>query len=336
MYSQIVKIFHSKGFLLKISLVLCLVVLVLFANTRQSVAKSDISSTIFARCEPGQCYPIGPGKSELSLYRPGGSDLNIPYVISPRYTKITQTMPELRWHDTGLESYKVQICDLNGLDRLTGLNCKDEEKPIVLKRSRNFYSIKKFHTEIAVANYPDISKPLLENEPYLLIVKGEDNNLVSSANEPGIDINQYYRGLDRGIGKPGIRFLVASLENSKEQPSTATKVLSQKLVRESYYGYAINLLEQLENLYKGVELYEVLGDLYAESGLNCMAKGAYSEAFKMGNAQDRIRIKESQLAVDKMMGIAKDSKDLSCTTDNKIPGKLPKKQVYSNGFSASS
>ncbi len=221
---------------------------------------------------PGGPAPSGligcPRPAEPALIRRGvkiastrGGDPNVPYLISPRSTKLLTARPTLRWNaPAGANSYTVQV------------------------RGGDLQWMAENVTETSLV-YPG-DPPLEPGVSYLLIV--EDDTERSSQDEGakglGFSILSVTEVADIEARHDQIAGL--GLSNTAEQYATAQYYASQGLIAE-----AIEILEEL--IQAGSDeaaIHQTLADLYAQIGLLLLAQERYNEAITLADIQDNLEI----------------------------------------------
>jgi Tetratricopeptide repeat len=186
----------------------------------------------------------------------GPIDLEVPYIISPRRTKVLNSTFKLSWNPvTDASFYKVSF-KANG--------------DIV------------WQTETGDTEYENVSV-LEPNTPYLLIV--ETNNGRSSHEE--IDNGAVGLGFEllEEAKIAEIQKAIAKLKELGLSPEAETLALAHL-----YIGAELRLaaIEQLTSLIekgdRNPAIHRTLGDVYAAIGLNALAEKVYLEAFKLANS----------------------------------------------------
>ncbi|OLT61286.1 tetratricopeptide repeat protein [Moorena bouillonii] len=224
-------------------------------NTR-SVPAGEITG-INAICLPPRI------KSLRKIVRPRPVRPYIPYIISPRATRLLTDKPTLRWHDaTDAKSFTVKV-------RGRGLDWTQE-----------FSRDQVCQKGICQVVYPG-DKPLKPGVSYKLVVKA-DTNRTSEQDKTG-----------------GLGFNLIDSDQAKKIKVIAGRIKEQNLPKEfkplalaDLYGdydltaEAIEILEGLENDQKIVPIYRLLGDLYLRIGLVLEAEGPYSKAVELATATD--------------------------------------------------
>ncbi len=202
----------------------------------------------------------------VSVSNPRGSDLSIPYIISPRSTDLLTRTPILRWNaPRNADSYIVRI--MQGAEVIW-------EKGDVTQ------------TELVYPGMPQL-KPDVH---YNLVVETEvRGKKVSSTEEQKL-------GLDfRLLEETEIEQIQANantIDNHPLDDEAKAFVRAQFYARQGLTAEAIEILEGLvENGSQRVAVQQSLGDLYAQIGLNLQAEQAYLDALKLKEAKDNLENK---------------------------------------------
>lgn len=182
--------------------------------------------------------------------RTRSSNEAIPYIITPRNTNLLTNRPLIRWHSVaGTTRYIVRI-------EGSGLNWQTETK----------------NTQIAYPGEP----PLQPGKRYLVVVTTDKG--ASSEKEQG-----------------SLRFSLLATEKADLVRSEIAKIKQQKLGKEAEelalaYLYqsndliaeAIELLEELgKQKSQTIGVYQLLGNLYLQTGLNSETKNNYLRALEL-------------------------------------------------------
>lgn len=201
--------------------------------------------------------PLEPGlmRASVKIGSTRGVDPWVPYVISPRATKLLTVKPTLRWNDTGADSYTVQV-------RGGDLNWRQEDVT---------------QTELA---YP--GEPALEPGTFYLLVV-EDSNGKSSQDEglKGLGFSVLEEVEAERIRADADR--IAGLGLSSEAKAFA---IAQLYAGHGLMAEAIEILEELmEEGNQQAAVHQVLADLYASIGLDFLAEPRYLEAIQLAEAE---------------------------------------------------
>ena len=205
-------------------------------------------------CPPVPAPPLVRGISLIGSTR-GGSDPFIPYIISPRMTRILSDRPTLQWNAVrGVSSYTVQV---RGED-LQWETEVDEDRIV----------------------YPG-EPPLELGGTYLLIVTADNGS--SSGDEGAVGLG--FTLLTEEEAAP----VHAAVEQLKAfgLPSEAEAfALAQLYAGQGLIAEAIETLEALATTgNQETAVYRVLGDLYQRIGLNPMGEKYYLKAIELASAE---------------------------------------------------
>ncbi|MDJ0595466.1 MAG: tetratricopeptide repeat protein [Pleurocapsa sp. MO_226.B13] len=266
--------------------------------------KPALEATVRVLCDDSNVEELMPGVSsglnsicpipDHGRFRPvkisplgGGSERQIPYILSPRMTYLLNDKPTFSWN--GVE----------GVNRYTVSLFLDGE---ILE-----WSDKVSSTEM---DYPKNKPPLEVGVPYLLTV--ETDNGISSCKDSGANLgfqflNQNHvddvKDKEEAIEKEDLKY--------EDEELALTALYSNKYLITD----AINKLKDLGErpVERPVEqttlLYRWLGDLYTGAGLNLKAEEFYSKAIELFTApQDRYELAKAKagLAGVKLMLRKKD------------------------------
>jgi hypothetical protein len=247
-------------------------------STKASILGVDAGSVSLDNICPGVSDPkVGP---DLERFRYGGTDRNIPYVISPRYSMLRDPRPTLRWNAVPkTQRYSVELFN----DRSSKVICKISNTTGVI--NRNIVSVP-FDGCNDENSYPYILKP--GNFYRLRIIAHTPSGDISSEKDY-IDCNEY-RSEARNVS--GIEFRI--LNNQKENElaklleknnvdsvDPEEKLFVTTSLYDSYSLYSEAILE-LENSIEAnpsiPDNFIKLGDYYASSGLIDLALLSYERA----------------------------------------------------------
>jgi hypothetical protein len=201
-------------------------------------------------------------------HRPGGANVSIPYTISPRYTYLLNGKPTLSWN--AVPNAKTYLVKLEGGDL-------------------------RWQTEVAGTEVVySGEKPLVAGVQYKFTVEADTG--VSS--------------LDGGSANLGFALLreedvklvteeVAKIAQLNLTPEGKAIALAKVYSTFQLHADAIQTLEALAKQgSKSASLYQMLGDIYAGTGLNLLAEQSYSEAVKLASApQDWSVLSQAQLGL---------------------------------------
>ena len=183
------------------------------------------------------------------------SDPFIPYIISPRMTRLLTDQPRLRWNEVvGASNYIVKLQGVKWEAELNG-------------------------TEIVYPGNP----PLERGESYLLTIEA-DNETKSTDEEPtrlgfvllsteDAEIVQSHTTTINGLNLP---------DKSK------ALALAHLYAGQNLFAEAIDLLENMSHSEQTAATYRLLGDLYLEIGLPLQAESHYTEAITLSEAANDI------------------------------------------------
>jgi hypothetical protein len=182
------------------------------------------------------------------------SDPLIPYIISPRKTKLLNTMPVLRWNPSpDAANYTVSV------------------------RGQTF----EWSATTDVAEFVYGGDPaLIPGQTYILIVEADNGKSSQDEGTPGLGFtllddataSQVQRAIDK----------IKSLKLSAEAEALA---LSQFMVGQGLFSEAIELLEGVSaGGRQASSVYRRLGDLYRASGLNLIADERYARAVELADS----------------------------------------------------
>ncbi len=190
--------------------------------------------------------------------RPGPIDLTIPYIISPRHTKILKSNFTLSWNRVrSSRFYEVSI---------------KNEGDLVWQRDT---------TSTNILYEKDWS--LQPNTPYLLVVEASNGRSSYEEIEKGA-VNLGFEILDDSKIEE-IEQAIYKLEDLCLPPEGETLALAHLYIGAELRLEAIEKLKYLidqGNLNPAV--HRTLGDVYAAIGLNTFAQKVYLEAFKLANS----------------------------------------------------
>jgi hypothetical protein len=206
---------------------------------------------------------------------PGGWDSSIPFIVSPRYTKILDVNPELKWNDIGNgASYKVELYQIDSLGRRISIWNNPQEHISNVKAG-----------EVVIMPYPQNEKPL-EVGDYELAVTSNDGK--DSAMEK--ESERY--GPRFGISRR--RFTLIDQSKASEIKDDAKALREYKhpvnqiaeLDVANFYergGFYVDAIQELEIALKvkgdnQSAIYQELGHLYQQLGLVILAVKSYARA----------------------------------------------------------
>ncbi|NEO43600.1 MAG: tetratricopeptide repeat protein [Moorea sp. SIO4A3] len=228
-------------------------------NSRVWVVPAGKVSLVSDGCGPGQ-----PSVRRRNRRRPSRApNETIPYIISPRNTALLTNRPILRWNAVpGATRYTVLVQD-------AGLTLEWETKTS--------------NTEIQYSG-----DPLQPDSYYLVTVK--TNTGKSSEEEQGAEVN--FTVLDAQKAE-SVESEVAKLKQQLKQQQLTQEAeqlgLAYLYQRYDLKAKAIGLLEGLvKKETQTVAVYQLLGDLYQQVGLNQQAKRRYSQALELAKGTENL------------------------------------------------
>ncbi|MEQ9369418.1 MAG: tetratricopeptide repeat protein [Coleofasciculus chthonoplastes F3-SA18-01] len=187
-------------------------------------------------------------------YRLGGSNPEIPYILSPRMTYLLNERPTFHWNEVpGATGYTVKVLGPAGF-------VKWEKEKIT-------------STEL---KYPNDAPSLTQGVQYLLTVITEYGR--SSREDDGSGGSLGFEILPENKRKEVLNKVVA-INNSNWTDENKALALAEVYSAEDLITDAIKELRQIEGA-KTPFVYSRLGKLYAESGLNLLAEDYYSKAIE--------------------------------------------------------
>jgi len=193
------------------------------------------------------------GESVIGNTR-GATNPLIPYIISPRATKLLSPTPTLRWNPVpGVKSYSVRISGLDWQDMVNG-------------------------TEVIYPGDP----PLLPGTTYLLIVESDNGKSSQSEGVPGLGFSLPLEEETRRI-----RADITTIAGLKLSDDAEAFALAQLYAGRGMYSEAINMLEELADAdSQAANVYRALGDHYQQIGLPLLAEQSYLETVKIVESAD--------------------------------------------------
>jgi len=257
--------------------------------------------------------PEDPGLGDPNEIRLGGNNPLIPYIVSPRYTRLLGNRPTLRWNAIeGATRYTVtlyreylgeiepvwcrSVTSNDSVESVEELPYPRDEEP--LKKEKNCRSVEGNETVEGVEElpYPRDEKPLEEEKDYRLVVEADNSR---SSQEEEIDLDKYdveSRGVSelrfRLFGETQAQLIrEISLEiTQEEQPKDDDLIfLASHYADNNLYAEAIKRLNDLiKSGYQKPDVYRILGDLYAQIGLNLLAKESYLKAIEQARSMQEV------------------------------------------------
>ncbi|NER78981.1 MAG: tetratricopeptide repeat protein [Leptolyngbya sp. SIO1D8] len=243
--------------------------------------KPDLNSTVVITCPDGERSdnPPTPGLENSvnescpgtprSDVRPdfgvsevwGGSDLSIPFVLTPRTDFVLSATPTLRWNPvSGATTYTVALTTPQG-------------------------TVWQVTTDQATLPYP-------ENEPELMA----DSTLY----ELLVTVDAGTASTDEGLDLKFIRIFGSDVSAAEAEIAQVQamdlpddiKILV--LVEEVYPKYSLtgeaisDLLTLIEDCTETAHIYRLLGDLYVKSGLQIPAEESYQKALEFAAMEENL------------------------------------------------
>jgi hypothetical protein len=188
----------------------------------------------------------------------GANDPTIPYIISPRSTKILTDRPTLRWNDSGAASYTVKV---RGGD-LTW------EQPDVTQME---------------FTYPG-EPPLQPGVTYLLVIEDSSGSSSQEEGRPGLGFTSLNE--TEAVTVRANQARIVDLGLTAEAKDFA---LAQFYVGEGLIAEAIEMLKMLVEVgNQQAVVHQALADLYAKIGLLLLAEPRYTEAVVLAEQQGNI------------------------------------------------
>jgi hypothetical protein len=211
------------------------------------IVPADIPSGVNNGCFRNNRASLNRSSGNIGETRSSNNPL-IPYLISPRETKILTDKPLLRWHPIpGAKKYKVEIRG-DGLD---------------------------WQTETTSTEFVYPGEPvLIPGRQYLLIVEADNGRSSKEEEEVGLGFAKL-SGADRDNLEKGMRKILAA--NLPEQESEYAII--QLYIK---YGLVSEAIQRLEELMlqepSNPRVYSALGQLYLDIGLPYLAEPHYKNA----------------------------------------------------------
>jgi hypothetical protein len=223
------------------------------------------------------------------VFRRGGSNSSIPYTVSPRYSIIRSQTPSFRWNSVHRakkytfslvhDRSQKPICIIDDIENVPKRGIISVDFSLCQQRSQlkqlelgQFY---RFRVQALLADG---------------IISSNDQEVdPNDSNDQEVDPNDY-RVETRGVEQLEFKLITPQDEEElrdtiklirREIQGKEEQVFSIASVYTTYglYSEAILLLEELvEEGSKTPDVYELLGDYYASSGLLSLAESSYSQA----------------------------------------------------------
>jgi len=233
---------------------------VLCDDVRTWVVPSGMPSGLTNGCPPPAEPVLARGESQLGSTR-GGTDPAIPYIISPRKTRLLDDRPLLSWNEIpGASSYAVQVKDTN-----TG--------QII------------WETMVAGSDLPYPGEPPLESGvTYLLIVEADNGRSSQDEGVPGLGFSL----LDEGDAQR-VRAAAAQVGGLQLHDEAQALALAQIYTAHGVIAEAMGILEPLAQAgSRAGAVYRTLGDLYQHVGLSLDAEARYLTAVELAEAAEDV------------------------------------------------
>ncbi|GEM_PF-536621 len=237
------------------------------------------------------CGKSNPYLGDPTEIRRGGNEPLIPYIVSPRYTWLLTKKPTLKWNAVeGATRYTITLYR-EGLREDIKVWQKSVESQEPVEGVEEF-------------SYPSGEKQLEAGADYRLVVEANNGR---SSEEENIDPDDYdvesrdVSGLKfRLLGEADVQSIQKDFEEimQKEGLSEEDKKieLAFHYTANNLYAEAIEILNSLvNNSSRKSYVYRNLGDFYAQSGLNLLAKKSYLKAIE--KAQETQDVLEQALAL---------------------------------------
>ena len=229
------------------------------------------------------CYP---GKRKINI-RPGSrrccsrnsNDPNIPYIISPRNTKIFHHQAiSLRWNPVdGVKSYDVSLLG-DGVD----WNTKVSESKVVYSGKESFQPGSRYWVIVTADN--GASSRSERRTGFSILDEAENKKIQAEISQlEQIDSDSK---LSKGLGDDFLAFTKAEIYHSHGLHSAAIDVLEAAVKQDS----------------KTRAVYQLLGEVYQEVGLNWLAKQRYLIALGLTQITNKLEAKQDQALIQYRLG----------------------------------
>jgi hypothetical protein len=200
--------------------------------------------------------------SATTYTRGNAKNANIPYLISPRNTAIMTSIPTLRWHPiaAGATSYSLQI--LSGGDII-------------------------WETQVSQPMVVYAGAPLKPGIVYDVVISTGGGISTKNSDEPKFLV----------LDNDKISQIKADLKNIQSQsfnPDAKSLALAHLYRSNDLNGMAIDELERLvKDGSKITAVYQLLGDIYRQIGLNSLAKVRYETGLTLARKEGNLEAQES-------------------------------------------
>ncbi len=214
----------------------------------------------------------------------GGTNPEIPFIISPLDTQILTDKPTLRWNRaTGANSFTVTLH--NG----------ELEWTLEVKREQVCQG------NVCELIYPEDKPGLQPGVSYTLVVKADTNRQSTEDISPG------FTTLSKDEAEE-VRAIAKQIE-AENLPAIEKRIkVAEYYADHNLIAEAIEILEGIAKTENSVSIYRRLGVLYSSIGLTRKAEVAYEEAIKLPQATENTQ----ELAAVKM-GLGEVKFDLNDT-----------------------
>lgn len=238
--------------------------------------------------------------------RLGGLDKRVPYIISPRYSQLLSDRPIIRWNLVGSnqpykvdasQSYTVELFQQGDQEGNPICSIKDQ-RATQMDISRGFKELQ--FSELCSQN----SSLSFEKRNYVVVTASNGKSSEEEVSNPGYKLDQDYKPELRGVS--GLEFTVATSEKAQFVKQKGRSMLEFEralyYAAQHFYSEAIQILVSLPS--KTATTQRILGDFYAESGLNQMAENAYVEAIRLAenNPQNKEELKLEKALAEHHLG----------------------------------
>lgn len=245
--------------------------------------ENQLNSCLLAKKKSQDCSPDLVKCPDRGDGRINWNSAPIPYIISPRRTKLLDRKPILRWNPVaGATSYKLSLRE-NGAK----LN----------------WEMTVSGTEVAYPGEP----PLKPGASYKLIV--ETNTGISSESAVGEGDIEFSLLDDKEVAK--VKEEVGAIDNQVTNESAQKLAISNVYLNASAIAEAREILEIL--LKMGGEtppIYRALGNLYLEKlGLVPQAKDYYSKAIKAAQPDDIEELTEARYGLGQVHAAMRNNRE---------------------------
>jgi len=187
-----------------------------------------------------------------------GVDPLVPYIISPRASKLLDNAPTLRWNDTGGGPYTVQV-------RGGDLSWGQEEVA---------------QTELAYPGEPALEPGVF----YLLVVQDGQGRSSQDEGLKGLGFSLLEEAEAGRVRADAERITGLGLSSEAEALALARLYAGHGLIAE-----AVEILEGLvEEGSQQAAIHQALADLYGEIGLTLLAEPRYLEAVELAEAEGNV------------------------------------------------